>query len=240
MKTMFIGFIFCVLFPCIGNTIDMKAPSVLSEQSKEKVLSLADKQPAFMDILLPEQSGVQVVTVSSLPKTTIRKTVSWIQKVVQSRWLPADLGAELVAAKDVKQWEKKDKKGVVFSERKGDFLLLNYNMPNHIIHIQESGASVSVRIDFLAHQAIANDPSGFIVKCLKDFLNIPAKAMDQLHLEVAESSPLYSVSFRSKPIISDWWESLTICTDGQFFFVSVPEMEAGRSPQARPGLPDKF
>lgn len=240
MKTIFVCLVFCFFVPFIGNTADTNKLSVLSPQSKVKVLSIADKQPKVMEILLPEQSGFKTVPVRSLSKITTSNAVSWIQMVVQSRWLPPNVETMLIAAKDVKLWEKKDKKGIVFSEYKGDFLLLNYSISNHTIHIQESGDAVSIRVDFTEPQPVTSNPTLFAQKCLMDFLNIPIESAQNLSVE--SFPPLYKVKLVNKQPIdsSHWWDGLEAYIDSDFFFVTVPEIKPGSSPRANPGLLDRF
>jgi hypothetical protein len=240
MKMIFICLVFCFFVPFIGNAADTNKLSVLSPQSKIKMLSIADEQPKVMEILLPEQVGFNTVPVRSLPKVTTSNAVSWIQKVVQSRWLPPNVETAFVAAKDVKLWEKKDKKGVVFSEYKGDFLLLNYSISNHTIHIQESGVTVSIRIDFAEPQPVTANPTLFAQKCLVDFLNIPIESAQNLSVE--SFPPLYKVKLVNKQPTdpSHWWDGLEAYIDSNFFFVTVPEIGIGSSPRAKPGLPDRF
>ncbi len=247
--------IVCVLFPFRGDTRDTNDPSILTTQSKEKVLSLANKQPKLMDILLPDEKKGTAESITVIPAPITSNAVYWIKKVVRSQWLPPDIKENLIALKDVKQLEKKDKHGVVFSERKGDFLVLDYKIMDHAFHIQESGVSVSLRVDLPKEVSVSSDPSGFIKKCLADFLNIPSDALGTLDIQVEKDAPLYTVfstdiSPRSiLPVTTDgklrneshWWERMIICTDGKFFFVYASEVEPGSySPQAKPGLPDRF
>jgi hypothetical protein len=230
-------------------------PPGLTADVKAKVTALADQQSSdFSAILLPEQAIPESVQVASLPEAVRTNAVAWIRKVVQSKWLPSDIEAKFLAAKDLKLSEKKDAHGVVFSEYKGDFLLLDHQVEGYAIHIAEYG-HVSVRVDFPTQVSISNDPSAFIKKWLAELLNVPPTARDTLDIHAAYSPPFYTVLLHGGPLTptrpaskegyiwndTSWWERLTVCTDGRFFFVQVPELEPGYyNPQAKPGLPDRF
>lgn len=231
-------------------------PTALIGQTTERVQALAQEQPELMDMLLPEQLNATNVALSSLPTSTTSNAVYWMGTVVQSKWLPPDIPSSLGAAKDVRQWEKRDKNGVVISERKGDFLFFNYSVPGYVIHVQESGVSVSLRVDFPRPVVITDDPSSFITNCLQQFLKMPAGALASLKLDLKEEGGAYIAAPRSSVVASrqpvsttdgrilnnlHWWDRLIICTDGRVFFVQAPEIEPGYlNPHAHPGLPRRF
>ena len=252
---MFVYFIIILFFPLLGNATDSNRLSVLSTQSKEKLLSYAAKQSKLMDIFLPDEKNVTSESMAAIPAPIKSNAVYWIKNVVRSKWLPSDIEGNFVALKDVKQWEKKDKHGVVFSERKGDFLFLNYEIMNYRFHVQESGISVSLRVDLPEEASISKDPSGFIKKYLAEMLNISPDVLRTLNIQVEKDDNLYFVFSTDMlpnsilPVSSDgkfrneshWWERMIICTDGKFFFVNASEVEPGYySPRAKPGLPDRF
>ncbi|MBU1695036.1 MAG: hypothetical protein KKC51_13895 [Verrucomicrobia bacterium] len=224
----------------IAGASALGTPGELLTQSKEKIRSLSDEQPALMDILLPDEKQGSREPLASISASVKSNSVYWIKKVVRARWLPSDVDGSLIALKDVKQWEKKDKHGVVFSERRGDFLMLETESDGYSLHIQESGASVSIRVDFAETQAMTPDPASFIHKCLTDFLNLPAGS--SLSLSVTNFPPLYKAMLSdAEKTPREWWNTLEACTDGSFFFVTVAEVESGYdNPRAQPGLPDRF
>jgi hypothetical protein len=231
-------------------------PGELTNETQQKVRALAEERDSgLMDILLPEQALNQTVPVASLPQTVTADAESWIRKVVRSKWLPSDISGRLVAAKDLKLLEKKDPNGIAFMTYEGDFLLLDFEVAGHAIHVQESGGHVSIRVDLPQPIAIEEDPPGAIRRCLAEFLNIPADELAALDLQVERHGPLYAVFMVWRPPPSPvpdspdgevwnhlhWWERLTVCTDGRFFFVCAPEREPGYyKPQAKPGLRDRF
>lgn len=224
----------------ISGALAEPKPIELKPQSKEKIRFLADERPALMDALIPEEKKGTPKSLALIPAPVTSNAVYWIKKVVRSQWLPTEIEVNLVALKDVKQWEKKDKHGVVFSERKGDFLILEYESGGNHFHIQESGVSVSVRVDFAVPQAVIGDPKSFITKWVTEFLNLPGGV--SLNLSVTNVPPLYKATVAdgvASP--QEWWDSVEVCTDGDFFFATVMEIEpVGDNPQAQPGLPDRF
>jgi len=215
-------------------------PIELKIQTKERIRSLADEYPAFMDALMPEEKKGTQKSLSSIPVPVTSNAVYWIKRVIRSQWLPPAIEGSLVALKDVKQWEKKDKHGAVFSERKGDFLTLEFESGGIRFHVQESGVSVSVRIDFAVPQTMTPDPKSFISRTLKDFLNLPLGISPDI--SVTNVPPLYKATFADGGACPrEWWSSVEAFTDGDIFFATVIEIEpACTNPQAQPGLPDRF
>jgi len=238
-RGLYVSLLLCGLV-IVARASDVLGASKLKTESAEKIRSLADEHPALTDVFLPDEKQRHAVPMAVIPAHVKSNAVYWVEKVVRSRWLPRDMEGKLVALKDVKLWEKKDSRGVVFSERKGDFLTLEYEVEGHKFYIQESGVSVSIRVDLAQGEAPASDPASFIRKCLTDFLNLPAGVTQGISVERVQ--PLYKATIateRTGP--SQWWDSLKVFTDGEFFFVTVAEVEPGSdNPRAQPGLPDRF
>jgi hypothetical protein len=238
MSKRIIHLLLFVSFVIVSGASAEKKPFELKTQSKDKILSLADENPVLMDALMPEEKIGTQISLSSIPIPAINSAVNWIRKVVRSQWLPTEIEKKLVALKDAKQWEKKDKHGIVFSERKGDFFILEYELGGNNFHIQESGVSVSVRIDF-ASQDLTADPRSFISRSLNEFLNLPSGV--SLDISVTNVPPLYKATVVDGVSPLEWWKSVEACTDGNFFFVAIREIDpANNRLQARPGLPDRF
>ena len=183
-----------------GNASDSQQPPAISVQARERIRVLAD--PYLMDILLPERTDVVRVPLSSVPERARKEALLWIPRVVQERWLPADFQEKLIGLKDVKHWERKNKEGIVVYEDIGDFLVLDHEMSGYGIHIQESGGSVSLRVDLPEVMPVADDPSAFIRKCLTDFLNIPPGLVPQLQGDLKQELPVYFASLRSPRVIA--------------------------------------
>jgi hypothetical protein len=211
-------------------------PIGLKTQSKKKILYLIDKHPNLTEALMPEEKKGIPESLSSIPIHVTNKAVYWIKKVIRSKWLPPEIEINLVALKDVKLWEKKTTVGIVL-KRMGDFLVLEYELEGNIFHIQESGVSVSMRIDFVLPQDIIVDPKSFISSSLKEYLNLPSEVLD---LSVTNYPPLFNamdVTAIKHP--RDWWHSVDVYTDGKFFFVNISEIEnSDNTPYL--GLPDRF
>ena len=250
-----------------GSTSDLNESSVLTVQASEKIRILADERSYLMDVFLPEQTDTVKVPLASVPDRVRVDAAAWIGRVVQQRWLPADMDKRFTALKDVKQWEKRDNNGILISERVGDFLTLDFEVSGYGIHVQEAGGELSLRVDLQQPVAIADDPADFVRKCLTDFLNLSEAVVAQLQGDVKEESPLYWAYLRSPRAVEkhlallrtqrvtladrerwmkerQWWDRVYVCTDGHFFFVRVAEAEPvtqGRyNPRAKGGLPDRF
>lgn len=212
----------------------------LKMESKQKIRSLAARRPALMEALLPEEEKGTRKPLVSIPTSVRSNAVYWIKKVVSPHWLPRAIEANLVALGDAKLWEKKDKSGVVFSERVGDFLVLEYELGGNRWHIQESGVSVSVRVDFGVTQAVSGDPKPFMAKLLAEYLNLPAGV--SLDMSVVSDPPFYVATTADGTVYpQEWWQSVEACTDGDFFFATVLEIDPqDENSQIQPGLPDRF
>jgi len=215
-------------------------PLWLTEHLRTNIAAMADEQPALMDVLFAEDRRGVEVPITSISTSVLNHAVLWIKDVVRREWLPADIENRLVAYKDVKQWEKKDKAGVVFSVREGDFLTLEYEAGGHKIHIQESGVSISVRFDLGTRQSLAPDCSIFIQKCLTDFLNFPDEWSKDFTIE-KRGVLCRARMLNKRSTVSGWWDTIDVLTDGSFFFVTLVEITSQlHNPQASPGLPNRF
>jgi hypothetical protein len=92
------------------------------------------------------------------------------------------------------------------------------------------------------------------------FINFPSEKKDRLSYHLQKEGNLYYGKvlydewnnktwedkkerlLKGETVISDmWWQHFTVCTDGKFFFISIPEIEGKPiNPQAKPGLRDRF
>jgi hypothetical protein len=238
MKKSIILLLLLVGYVIVFDISAEQKPIGLNTQSKEKILSLTTKEdPGLFEALMPEDKKGIPISLSSIPIHVTNKAVYWIKKAVRSQWLPPEIEKNLVAIKDVK-WEWKDNYGDVH-ERKGDFLILEYESGGNFFHIQESGVSVSVRIDLLMPKDITADPKSFISWSLKEFLDLPSGVLD---LSFSDIPPLFkatNVPAGSIDPLRDWWESVVAYTDGNFFFVTFLELDNSKGSN-RFGLPDRF
>ncbi|MBN1868578.1 hypothetical protein JW916_14950 [Candidatus Sumerlaeota bacterium] len=244
MNPLFVLTVYCIiLFPALAHG---QTTSALTPESKAEILTLANTRgPTLKEILLPEEA-VQRIESASLPQSVKTKSAEWIRKVVRAKWLPEDLEADMFGANDVKMWETREPDGTV-SEHKYDYVLLDHNVEGHGIHVIESPSNVSIRVDFPKPREVSEDPSFFIKSRLAEFTNMPYYAFKKMDLEVVQDGPLYSASWRDTPTTATeastngmwwngfhWWQRLTVCTDGRFFFLKVAESEPGWfNPQAQ-------
>lgn len=202
MRRMLSWFMITALSVLSDSASDVGESSVLTAEAREKIRALA--HPYLMDILLPEQLDAARIPVSSVPERTTKEAAVWIRRVIEAKWLPPNIEGKLLALKDVKQWEKRDTNGVLISERIGDFLALEYEVSGYAVHVQESGVSVSLRVDFRQPRSVGDDPGAFIRECLRDFLNLSEDQVSQLQGDVKQESPVYYGYLRSLRVIE--WE----------------------------------
>ena len=184
----------------------------------------------------------------------IDKSLYWMQTAVKKEWLVQDLPSRLVAVRGFSNWEKRDEQGIVFSQEIGDYVLAQYELRGYVISLQESGASLSVRVVLPRAVDLKDDPEGFVRKWIGTLINLPPEELNrqiyQLHQadavycgQVASVMEDHTTYSSSGEMVSSrlWWQLFDVCTDGGFFALSLRELDGSpMNPQAQPGLPDRF
>lgn len=244
------NFILFVILPGILATMAHgKQPLPLRQETRDALRQHEKDFPSLAEAQLPESPVGTSVPLDSVPRRAQDHAMRWIRIIVQPKWLPVDAPARLTALKDARVWEKKDAQGIVFSEIVGDYLLLDYEIEGHGFHIQESGNSMTIRIDFPEERNIANNAIDVAGGWLQEYFNMSIDSIKEQKLRSEDITPLVRVTSQKKRlkkieserfVAINWWEPINLLTDGRSLVVFFGEAEPGGHVQARPGPPDRF
>ncbi|MFA5344587.1 MAG: hypothetical protein WC381_11590 [Kiritimatiellia bacterium] len=216
------------------------------------------ENPNFIEVLLPEyrqSRGLESVT--HVPKPCIKHATKWAGKILLSKWLPDDLEQRWIGYKNITLMEKKNKEGFVFYSITGDYLVADYQIEEFTFHVQDTGGTLSVRIDFKEHCNLQANPTNQIYDLIEKFFAVSRSKMTTLKAEISTAdnqlvfgvmkniamiSPKQEMSKNGFIINKLRWDDLIcVCLGQNFIFVYFYEKEEGKvNPQAKPGLPDRF
>jgi hypothetical protein len=244
----------CALIIMLAKT---SAHTQYSDKSRDTLRDIiVPIDPVFADALWPDEPAIRSskIELSRVPKGIVARSIAWMRTVLRQEWLPEKIEDSLMAIKDLRKWEKRDAKGIVFSEHVGDYIMARYTLENHEFYVQENGSSLSLLVK-LPHSAdVTSSPQVFIRGHIEQFINFPSGKIDRLEYHLKSHGGLFygEVTCERKDIVQEllsgkqaksnmWWQDLRIATDGSFFFVAVPETQGEQiSMKAKPGLPDRF
>jgi hypothetical protein len=137
------------------------------------------------------------------------------------------------------------------SKWEGDYISAQYIQTRHNISIQENGLFLSLRVDLPPGSEQAEVSDVFVGECIDRFLSFPQEMAENRSYFIEKTGPVShglvivqpkaGPDLRTHNDVDYWWQKIWVCTDGRFLFMSVLERDGtGQSPQARPGLPDRF
>lgn len=214
--------------------------------------------PYYLGAVWPTDSQIKEcrIPIYRVNELEFKKSIKWIKTIINKEWLKDDFEKELIALKQYKNWEKRDKNGIVFSEWKGDYLIADFIVNNNRINIQETGSSFSVLFIFPEKKDISRSPDENIKNYLKKFIIFPTDKIDMLDLKLKNKEGIYYGTLtyipkdKKEEIYQDennyymnkiWWKYLYVCTDGSFFYLYCFETDGSPiSPNASPGIPSRF
>lgn len=253
------GFVVCCMLLFTGALSvadpsgETKAAASLSPETRAAWRMIADEsEPFLMGVFLPEARTNQTsaVRVSTIPKRALNQGIGWMKKVLKKEWVVANLEDSLWAVKDFRLWEKRDTTGQVFSQTVGDYIVAEYSTNGLSFHLADDGEGLSIRIDLSGPTALGSDSEKGIRQLVEQFIDLPAKVKPLLRSKIRTKGGLTYGRFALEGLLkgedmdqTHWWQDLTVCTDGHFFFVWVGEVDADEGPvhpQATPGPPNRF
>jgi hypothetical protein len=209
-----------------------------------------DIDPTFLEVF-PLPDSIKAMPISAVPKRVVSSATHWIRMIIRPEWLPQKLESEYIVVKDFKRWDKRDSVGTMFSQMIGDYVIADYKVRKHRVLLQESGATVSLRVDFPTPDSL-RDPARFVKNCILRFLQFPSDKIEYSNLQLNNEGSLYYGTVLTEvgegwPMGKDglleywWWQFIRFCTDGNFFFATMMEGDGTPTPpSAKPGLPDRF
>lgn len=216
------------------------------------------ENPTFIEVLLPEyRQNLGWESVAHVPKPCIKHATKWAGIILLSKWLPNDLEQRWIGYKNITLMEKKDKKGAIFYSRTGDYLVADYQIEGFTFHVQETGITLSVRIDFNKNYDLQTKATSQIYDLIEKFFAVPRSKLTTLKADISTAdnqlvfgvmkniamiSPKQEMSKNGFIINKLRWDDLIcVCLGQNFIFVYFYEKEEGKvNPQAKPGLPDRF
>jgi len=217
----------------IGSSRAEERSSKPEMTAEEAISALGKKDPVFLDALPPPE----------IPEAVTTYAAGWMRRVIREKWLPGDIEQRFLKIKDLRKLELFDKNGVLFSKWEGDYVAIRYPLQGHDILLQENGLYISVWVKSPDKAPEGGDINAWVAAAVDRFLCIPeAAAKTRKPLILDHTGPIYHGRLlHGDEKLNEWWQQVWVCTDGHFIFMSVVELDGKpRSPQARPGLPDRF
>jgi hypothetical protein len=248
-KLLNISVLFIVLLKLGFAQAPRKQPLPLRQDTRDSMKANEKEFPHLALALLPDHPVGTPVPLNVVPKEVQDYALRWVKKILQPVWLPADIDQHMSALKDAKIWEGRDAQGRVFSKLEGDYLLFDYEINGFGFHIQESGESVAVRIDFPDEADLKKQPIAQAEIWLQKFFTITDAAIADQKLKVEDRVGLWQIVSQKKPsgkVVDgylrdiNWWEPINLLSDGRSLFAYFGEGEPGRAIQARLGPPNRF
>jgi hypothetical protein len=180
------------------------------------------------------------ISTNQVPEKYRKDAIFWIKNIINQKWLPLDVEANLIAYKDVLFDERRDSNGVVFSKWEEDILSLKYQINNFSFRVNESGDVITIKISYPKKLDLSKNADAFIQEELRKYLNLPKDWTPNFSIKKQD------LLFRSKFVKIDfneaqWWEGIKIFSDENFLFVVVPKLNGkGIRRYSKPGLPNRF
>lgn len=170
---------------------------------------------------------------------------NWYKMTLKPEWIPENISDILTAEKDVRKFQS-TQNDMVICRLEGDYIVAKYEIKGHKIIIQESGVSISIRIEKAASEQ-NKTPENLIEKNLMTYLNIPANTKFFYNLNPGKKI-VFGTAIDEKISVHKnewdwWWQHFSVCIakNDSLFFVYIYERKGyTERMQARPGYPDRF
>lgn len=251
----------------IGCFLLMDNAAVSSSDQRQEGLSPKDqasiegwaktKNSVYIEALLPEyRLNKSFVSATNVPRACIDHATKWAKKVLQDKWLPLDLDKKWLGLKNAILMEKKDKNGISINTVDGDYLVADYQIDKYVFHLQDTGVTLSIRIDFADKISDRTNIADQVSDLIDRFLFVPSRNLDQLRRDIIIDSNIMFGLIKNetkgksnRKYFNDgtfwnedeWYDRINVCMGENFFFALVYEKDVGKmNPQAKPGLPKRF
>lgn len=261
MKTTMMGIFICCLFlnQAKGGLDNKELWTRLSSNEISTIEFWAKtKNSTFIEVLLPEyRQSRGLESMSHVPKPCIKHATKWARKLLLGKWLPVDIEERWTGYKNVTLMERRDKNGRIFSSVTGDYLAADYQSEGFAFHVQDTGITLSVRIDFKERYNLQANVTNQIYDLVEKYFAVSRSKLNTLKTEISTAdnqlvfgvmkniamiSPKQEMSKNGFIINKLRWDDLIcVCLGQNFIFVYFYEKEEGKvNPRAQPGLPDRF
>ena len=220
-----------------------------------KLDELADDHGAYLKAIWP--SGGELaryrVSLSVVPPAVVEGAASWIRRLVKEGWVPTEIDEKLIAMKDWKRRGRRVYTGRVAFGVIVDALMAEYTLRGYNFQIQDDGKTLGVLIFPLKPNGAAPSIEEYVTDSICKFLKMPPSKLGSLeytlkHSQLGDNNKIYygtvwcewdaqrNSSFEASKS-QTWWNRMSVCTDGQFIFFSIPEhlpnANRGRSAKGR-------
>ena len=206
-----------------------------------KLDELADDHSAYLKAIWP--SGGELaryrVSLAEVPPVIVEGAASWIQRIVKERWVPTDIDEQLIAMKDWKRRGRRVFPGRVAFGVTVDALMAEYTLGGYNFQIQDDGKTLGILVFPTKPDRAAPTIEEYLTGSISKFLNVPpAKIGGMVYTlkdsQLGEDGKIYygqmwcewdeqkNSSFEASKS-QTWWNRMSVCTDGQFIFFSIPE-----------------
>ena len=174
-----------------------------------------------------------------LPPAIVEHAGSWIRRIVKERWVPTDIDEQLIAMKDWKRRGRRVYPGRVAFGVTVDALMAEYTLGGYNFQIQDDGKTLGILVFPLKPNG-ATPPTikEYVTGSIAKFLNVPPPKTGSLeytlkHSRLGKNKIYYGTvwcewdeqknsSFEASKS-QTWWNHMSVSTDGQFIFFSIPE-----------------
>lgn len=206
-----------------------------------KLDELADDHSAYLKAIWP--SGGELtryrVSLAEVSPVVVEGAASWIRRIVKERWGPTEIDEQLIAMKDWKRRGRRVYPGRVAFGVIVDALITEYTLGGYNFQIQDDGKTLGVLIFPLKPNGAALSIEEYITDSISKFLKMPPSKLGSLeyaltHRQPGDNNKIYhgtvwcewdeqkNSSFEASKSQS-WWNRMSVCTDGQFIFFSIPQ-----------------
>lgn len=224
---------------------DLRTPELNS-----KLNELANDNGIYLPALWP--SGGELtrygVSLSVVPPTVVEGAASWIRRVIKDKWLPTEIDKQLIAMKDWKRRERRVTPDYVAFGVTVDALIAEFSRGGYNFQIQDDGKSLGVLIFPVKPNRAAPSIEKYITGSISKFLNVPRAKLGSLEYtlrnsRIGENKKIHyghvwcewneqkHSSFEASKS-QTWWNRISVCTDGNFIFLSM--LEDLPNPNLRP------
>ena len=224
-----------------------------TSELSSKLDELADDNGIYLQAIWP--SGGELArygaSLSVVPPAVAEGAASWIRRIVKERWVPTEIGEQLIAMKD---WKRRERR--VFADRTAfgvtvDALIAEFSRGGYNFHIQDDGKYLGVLVYPVKPNRAAPSIEEYITDSISKFLNVPPAKLGSIEYTLeysrigankkihygqiwCEWDEQRQSSFEASKS-QTWWNRMVVCTDGNFIFFSIPEdlPNPNRRPTAR-------
>ena len=207
-----------------------------------KLDELADVHSAYLKAIWPSADELTRyrVSLSVVPPAVVEGAASWIRRIVKERWVPTEIDEKLIAMKDWKRRGRRVYPGRVAFGVTVDALITEYTLGGYNFQIQDDGKTLGVLVFPLKPNG-ATPPTieEYVTRSISKFLNVPPPKTGSLeyrlkHSQLGDNNKIYhgtvwcewdeekNSNFEASKS-QTWWNRMSVCTDGQFIFFSIPE-----------------